>query len=163
MNQASMSLSHEHEGSKISAKINTYMLTRAELLMTLSYEIPCTARRLRNTYPPARHNSNKSNNLWINLKMVNVRNPVAAAFSHCWLFVSIRNPKITLKHFITHLKKSKFDGSNVKHSNQEISFSRVLAKKQIIFDPLDQELHNLTDTKAEFAQVGTLFLKQIYF
>ena len=36
-----MSLSHEHVGSKIPAKINTYMLTRAELLIHLCYEIHC--------------------------------------------------------------------------------------------------------------------------
>ena len=36
-----MSLSHEHVGSKIQAKINTFMLTRAELLIHLCYEIPC--------------------------------------------------------------------------------------------------------------------------
>ena len=39
-----MSLSHEHVGSKIPAKINTYMLTRAELLIHLCYEIPCRTR-----------------------------------------------------------------------------------------------------------------------
>ena len=38
-----MSLSHEHVGSKIPAKINTYMLTRAELLIHLCYEIPCNS------------------------------------------------------------------------------------------------------------------------
>ena len=37
-----MPLSHEHVGSKIPAKINTYMLTRAELLIHLCYEIPCS-------------------------------------------------------------------------------------------------------------------------
>ena len=37
-----MSLSHEHLGSKIPAKINTFMLTKAELLIHLCYEIPCT-------------------------------------------------------------------------------------------------------------------------
>ena len=36
-----MPLSHEHVGSKIPAKIYTYMLTRAELLFNLCYEIPC--------------------------------------------------------------------------------------------------------------------------
>jgi hypothetical protein len=36
-----MSLSHEHVGSKIPAKINTYMLTIAELHIYLCYEIPC--------------------------------------------------------------------------------------------------------------------------
>ena len=34
-------LKYEHVGSKKTAKINTYMLTRAELLITLCYEIPC--------------------------------------------------------------------------------------------------------------------------
>ena len=37
-----MSLSHEHVGSKIPAKINILMLTRAELLIHLCYEIPCS-------------------------------------------------------------------------------------------------------------------------
>ena len=36
-----MPLSHEHLGSKIPAKIQIYTLTRAELLITLCYEIPC--------------------------------------------------------------------------------------------------------------------------
>ena len=36
-----MSLSNEHVGSYILAKINTSMLTRAELLIHLCYEIPC--------------------------------------------------------------------------------------------------------------------------
>ena len=36
-----MLLSYEHVGSKKPANINTYMLTRAELLITLCYEIPC--------------------------------------------------------------------------------------------------------------------------
>ena len=36
-----MSLSNEHIGSKILAKIKLYILTRAELLFTLCYEIPC--------------------------------------------------------------------------------------------------------------------------
>ena len=36
-----MALSHKHVESKILAKINTNMLTRAELLITLCYEIPC--------------------------------------------------------------------------------------------------------------------------
>ena len=36
-----MSLSHEHVGLKISAKIKIYPLTRAELLFPLCYEIPC--------------------------------------------------------------------------------------------------------------------------
>ena len=34
-------LSYEHVGSKISAKIKIYVLTRAKLLFPLSYEIPC--------------------------------------------------------------------------------------------------------------------------
>ena len=37
-----MSLSNEHIGSKILAKIKIYILTRAALLFTLCYEIPCT-------------------------------------------------------------------------------------------------------------------------
>ena len=37
-----MLLTYEHLESKKPAKINTYMLTRAELLITLCYEIPCT-------------------------------------------------------------------------------------------------------------------------
>ena len=45
-----MSLSHEHVGSKIPAKINTFMLTRAELLIHLCYEIPCN-RQLTLTVP----------------------------------------------------------------------------------------------------------------
>ena len=47
-----MSLSHEHVGSKIPAKINTYMLTRAELLFTLCYEIPCTSKFGWTTFVP---------------------------------------------------------------------------------------------------------------
>ena len=39
-----MSLSHEHVGSKIPAKINTFTLTRAELLIHLCYEIPCRSQ-----------------------------------------------------------------------------------------------------------------------
>ena len=38
-----MSLSNEQIGSKILAKIKIYILTRAELLFTLCYEIPCKA------------------------------------------------------------------------------------------------------------------------
>ena len=36
-----MSLSHEHVGPKILGKIKIYVLTRAELLFPLCYEIPC--------------------------------------------------------------------------------------------------------------------------
>ena len=36
-----MPLSQEHVGSKIVAKIKIYILTRAELLLNLCYEIPC--------------------------------------------------------------------------------------------------------------------------
>ena len=36
-----MPLSHENVGSKIVAKIKIYILTRAELLLNLCYEIPC--------------------------------------------------------------------------------------------------------------------------
>ena len=46
-----MPLTYEYEGSKKHVKINTYMLTGAELLITLCYEIPCKTgsykRRLR--------------------------------------------------------------------------------------------------------------------
>ena len=41
-----MALSHEHVESKIPAKINTNMLTRAELLITLCYEIPCISKQI---------------------------------------------------------------------------------------------------------------------
>ena len=37
-----MPLSHEHVGPKILAKIKIYVLTRAELLFKVCYEIPCT-------------------------------------------------------------------------------------------------------------------------
>ena len=37
-----MSLSHEHVGPKILGKIKFYVLTRAELLFPLCYEIPCS-------------------------------------------------------------------------------------------------------------------------
>ena len=40
--KSQMTLSHEHVGSKIVAKIKISILTRAELLFTLCYEIPCT-------------------------------------------------------------------------------------------------------------------------
>ena len=40
-----MSLSHEHVGPKILAKIKIYVLIRAELLFPLCYEIPCTTER----------------------------------------------------------------------------------------------------------------------
>ena len=36
-----MPLSDEHVGSKILPKIKIYILTRAELLFNLCYEIPC--------------------------------------------------------------------------------------------------------------------------
>ena len=36
-----MSLSHEHVGSKILAKVKIYSLSRAELLCTVCNEIPC--------------------------------------------------------------------------------------------------------------------------
>ena len=39
-----MPLTYEHVGSKKPAKINTNMLTRAALLITLCYEIPCTVQ-----------------------------------------------------------------------------------------------------------------------
>ena len=37
-----MGLTNEHVGPKILAKIKIYVLTRAELLFNLCYEIPCT-------------------------------------------------------------------------------------------------------------------------
>ena len=37
-----MGLTNEHVGPSILAKIKTYVLTRAELLITLCYETPCT-------------------------------------------------------------------------------------------------------------------------
>ena len=37
-----MGLTNEHVGPKILAKIKIYVLTRAELLITLYYEIPCS-------------------------------------------------------------------------------------------------------------------------
>ena len=40
-----MPLSHEHVGSKIVAKIKINILTRAELLLNLCYEIPCITIR----------------------------------------------------------------------------------------------------------------------
>ena len=40
--KSQMPLSHEHVGSKILAKIKIYVLTRAELLFNLCYEIPCS-------------------------------------------------------------------------------------------------------------------------
>ena len=43
-----MLLSHEHVGSKIPAKINIYMLTRAELHIHLCYDIPCSFCDSRN-------------------------------------------------------------------------------------------------------------------
>ena len=36
-----MGLTNEHVGPRILAKIKIYVLTRAELLVTLCYEIPC--------------------------------------------------------------------------------------------------------------------------
>ena len=40
-----MGLSHEHVGPKILAKIKIYILTRAELLFPLFYEIPCKKQK----------------------------------------------------------------------------------------------------------------------
>ena len=40
-----MPLSHEHVGFKIVAKIKIYILTRAELLFNLCYEIPCRRQK----------------------------------------------------------------------------------------------------------------------
>ena len=44
-----MPLSHERIGSKILAKIQIYILSRAELLITLYYEIPCNIAKFRKT------------------------------------------------------------------------------------------------------------------
>ena len=41
-----MGLSHEHVGPNILAKIKIYVLTRAELLFPLCYEVPCNRERL---------------------------------------------------------------------------------------------------------------------
>ena len=51
-----MSLSHEHGGSKVLAKIKIYILTRVELLFTLCYEIPCT----KNQSNLSKQNSSKN-------------------------------------------------------------------------------------------------------
>ena len=40
-----MGLTNENVGPKILAKIKIYILTRAELLFNLCYEIPCTTDR----------------------------------------------------------------------------------------------------------------------
>ena len=42
-----MGLTNENVGPKILAKIKIYVLTRAELLFTLCYEIPCTSGQLK--------------------------------------------------------------------------------------------------------------------
>ena len=39
-----MGLTNEHVGPKILAKIKIYVLTRAELLFNLCYEIPCSSK-----------------------------------------------------------------------------------------------------------------------
>ena len=41
-----MPLSHEHVESKIPTKIQIYTLIRAELLITLCYETPCTSEEV---------------------------------------------------------------------------------------------------------------------
>jgi hypothetical protein len=46
-----MPLSHEHVGPEILAKIKIYNLTRAELLCSLCYEIPCNAQLLLQAMP----------------------------------------------------------------------------------------------------------------
>ena len=57
-----MPLSHEHVGSKILAKIKIYILTRAELLLNLCYEIPCilTFGKKRQTFAKMKRNKKKS-------------------------------------------------------------------------------------------------------
>ena len=47
-----MCLTNEHVGPKILAKIKIYILTRAELLFHLCYEIPCSSNQ---TLKPFRH------------------------------------------------------------------------------------------------------------
>ena len=42
MNWAQMGLTTEHVGPKILVKTKIYVLTRAELLFNLCYEIPCS-------------------------------------------------------------------------------------------------------------------------
>ena len=59
-----MSLSHEHVGPKILGKIKTYVLTRAELLFTLCYEIPCTADMYDVTTCPIRETITKLHTGW---------------------------------------------------------------------------------------------------
>ena len=41
-----MGLTNENVGPKILAKIKIYVLTRAELLFKVCYEIPCSMRRV---------------------------------------------------------------------------------------------------------------------
>ena len=41
-----MGLTNEHVGPKILAKIKIYVLTRAELLFQVCYEIPCSKQAL---------------------------------------------------------------------------------------------------------------------
>ena len=41
-----MGLTNEHEGPKMVVKIKIYVITRAELLFNLCYEIPCTTCQL---------------------------------------------------------------------------------------------------------------------
>ena len=43
-----MALSHKDVGPKILAKIKIYILTRAELIFNLCYEIPCRYQFLKN-------------------------------------------------------------------------------------------------------------------
>ena len=45
-----MPLSHEKVGFKIAAKIQIYIPTRAELLITLCYEIPCRCQKISFKY-----------------------------------------------------------------------------------------------------------------
>ena len=45
-----MGLTNELVGSKKPVKINAFMLTRAELLITLCYEIPCRSLHLGQSY-----------------------------------------------------------------------------------------------------------------
>ena len=47
-----MGLTNENVGHKILAKIKIYVLTRAELLFKVCYEIPCTTRLPASDFDP---------------------------------------------------------------------------------------------------------------
>ena len=52
-----MGLTNEYVGPKILAKIKIYVLTRAELLITLCYEIPCTIENVAIDFEKTRKGS----------------------------------------------------------------------------------------------------------